>query len=65
MYHLGTAEIYAEHYMQEALREASRQHLVRLASRPGKPVRARVAEWLHALAARIDQPLQLEPLTTP
>jgi hypothetical protein len=60
MYHLGTAEIYAEHIRLEAMRDAHQQRLISLAKGPGKPMRARLAEWLHALAARIDQPLQLD-----
>jgi hypothetical protein len=65
MYHLGTAEIYAEHIRLEAMRDASHQHLLRLAKRPGTPARARLATWLHALAARIDDPLRLEVEAAP
>ena len=65
MYHLGPAEIYAEHIRLEAMRDASHQHLLRLAKRPGTPARVRVARWLRALAVRIDQPLQLEAEVAP
>jgi hypothetical protein len=45
--------------VNERLREAERERLAALASRPGRPVRARVAGWLHALAWRIEgQPRQ-------
>jgi hypothetical protein len=60
MCHLGTAEIYAAHIQREALRDAEREHLVRLARQPGRPMRARLAERLHALASRIDVPAHLE-----
>ena len=60
MCHLGTAEIYAAHARLEALRYADHERLARLAQQPGRPLRARLAERLHALAARIDVPAQLE-----
>jgi hypothetical protein len=48
MRHLGTAEMPAEHIQRERLREADQERL------------ARLAERLHALAARIDVPAQLD-----
>ena len=60
MCHLGTAEIFAAHIQREALRDADRERLARLARQPGRPLRAQLAERLHALAARIDVPAHLE-----
>ena len=60
MCHLGTAEIYAAHIQREALRDADRERLARLVQQPGRPLRARLAERLHALAARIDAPAHRE-----
>ena len=40
--------------VEELLREAENDRLADLAAGPSRPARARVAEWLVALAARID-----------
>ena len=45
---------FARMRVDELLREAENNRLADLAVRPGRPVRVRIAEWLVALAARID-----------
>jgi hypothetical protein len=61
MCHLGTAEIYAAHIQREALRDAQQERLARLARQPRRPLRARLAERLHALATRIDAQAAFDP----
>ena len=45
---------FARMRVDELLREAEKCRLVDLAAGPGRPARARIAEWLVLLAARID-----------
>ena len=45
---------FARERVDELLREAENARLAELARGPRRPVRARVAEWLVALAVRID-----------
>ena len=61
----GTAEFLAAQYLDERLRDGERERLARRARRQGPPLRARLAERLHALATRIDVPAHLrnEPAT--
>jgi hypothetical protein len=52
--HLGFLECYAKDRAAELLREAANDRLADLAKGPGRPWRSRLADWLFALAARID-----------
>ncbi|HEY2595734.1 MAG TPA: hypothetical protein VGK33_17720, partial [Chloroflexota bacterium] len=51
---LVCSEDFVRDVMDERLREAERERLAAQASGPGRPVRVRVAGWLHALAWRIE-----------
>ncbi|MBV9577361.1 MAG: hypothetical protein JO057_02095 [Chloroflexi bacterium] len=48
--------------VEDRLREAEHDRLVALATGPGRPIRARVAGWLFALAQRIPHPRFARPL---
>jgi hypothetical protein len=62
MCHLGTDEIYLMHIQREHLLDAERERLARLARQPGRPIRGRLADWLHDLGARLeDRPSRLDP----
>jgi hypothetical protein len=54
MYVLGFVEFYAQTHIAELLREVENDRLVDLATGPGRPVRIRVAEWLYAVAERLE-----------
>ena len=51
---LGFIEFYANERIAELHREAERERLADLASRPRRPWRARIADRLYAMADRID-----------
>jgi hypothetical protein len=51
---LGNLDLYAKEYVAELLREAENDRPVCLAIGPGRPVRARLADWLYSVAARIE-----------
>jgi hypothetical protein len=52
--HLAYTDEYVHMRVDELLREAEKDRLADLAKRPGRPVRARVADWLVSVAERID-----------
>jgi hypothetical protein len=51
---LAYSDAFARMRVDELLRQAENDRLADLAAGPGRPARARIAEWLVALAARID-----------
>jgi len=52
--HLVVNDDLVRDLVNERLREAEHERLVRAASRPGRPVRVRVAGWLFAVARRLE-----------
>jgi len=52
--YFGFTNDFARMRMDELQREAENDRLADLVARPGRSARARLAEWLVALAARID-----------
>jgi hypothetical protein len=55
MYHsLGTIDSYMKEHVAELMRDAEHEHLVALATGPGRPVRGRIADYLFAIAERLD-----------
>jgi hypothetical protein len=56
----GMADFLAAQYLREHLRDTKQKRPAHPVRRHGRPVRTRVAEWLRALAARIDEPAHLE-----
>jgi hypothetical protein len=51
---LAYSDAFVRMRVDELLREAENDRLADLAAGPGRPARSRIAEWLVALAARID-----------
>jgi hypothetical protein len=51
---LGFLDIHVQSHVAELLREAENDRLVSLATGPGRPFRLRLAEWLYAVAERIE-----------
>ena len=51
---LGFHDIHVKSHVAELLREAENDRLVYLATGPGRPFRVRLADWLHAIAERIE-----------
>jgi len=56
---LAYSEDFVRMRVDELLREAENDRLADLAVGPGRPARARIADWLVALAARIDSQPQV------
>jgi hypothetical protein len=52
--HLAMSDELVRDLVNERLREAEHERLVLAASRPGRPVRVRVAGWLFAVARRLE-----------
>ena len=52
--HLVVSDELIRDLVNERLREAEHARLVSAASRPGRPVRVRVAGWLFAVARRVE-----------
>ena len=51
---IGYIDMYVKVHVAELQREIEHDDLVRLATGPGRPVRLRIAEWLHAAAEWIE-----------
>ena len=60
-YNLGFTDNYARMRIDELLREVENERIARLASRPGRPIRAQLAEWLFAAAEWVEG----QPATAP
>jgi hypothetical protein len=58
---LGFWDEYPRLHMEELLRQAEHELLVREARGPGRPLRARFASALYALADRLSDEQHLEP----
>ncbi len=56
MTNMAYSDVYIEMKVAELMREVENDRLADLAARskPGRPMRARIAEWLIAIAERID-----------
>ena len=55
MFDLGAVDLNMHYHQNELLREAEHERLALAALGPGRSLRARLAEGLHALADRIDE----------
>jgi hypothetical protein len=51
---LALVDLHVKDHIAELLREAEHDRLVAQATGPGRPLRARLADWLHAAAKRIE-----------
>jgi len=51
---LGFIDIHVREHVAELIREAEHERLIELARPRGRPLRIRCAEWLHALAERVE-----------
>ncbi len=51
---LALIDVYVKDHVTELQREVEHQRLIDLARGPARPFRFRLAEWLHAAAARIE-----------
>jgi len=51
---LGFLEAYARIRVADLMRDADNERLVRLAMGPGRSVRAQIADWLLAVAERVE-----------
>ena len=51
---LGNIDLHVKYHVAELQREIEHNRLVDLALGPGRPFRVRLAEWLHAVAERIE-----------
>jgi hypothetical protein len=53
-YNLGYLDQYLKDHVADLQREAQHDRLVDLALGPGRPVRALIADWLYAVAERVE-----------
>ncbi|MBV8715891.1 MAG: hypothetical protein JO318_13970 [Chloroflexi bacterium] len=51
---MAYSDVYVQMKVAELMREVENDRLADLAAKPGRPMRARIAEWLVAIAERID-----------
>ena len=54
MFHMVFGEDFVGLHIDELLQDADKYRLAAQVARPGRPVRARIAGWLVALAERIE-----------
>ncbi len=54
MFDFGNVDSYMKEHVAELQREVEHDDLVRVATGSGRPMRVRIAEWLHAAARRIE-----------
>jgi hypothetical protein len=51
---LGNMDLLVRYHVADLIRDAEHDRLIKLAIGPGRPIRARIADWLYAVADRIE-----------